>query len=67
MSYKWDFNSRYIQGLTIWGSAQNLFTLTKYLGSDPEFSASNNVLYQGIDCGNLPLSRTFSIGAKTNL
>ena len=67
LSYKWDFNYRFLQGLTVWGSAQNLFTLTKYLGSDPEFSASNNVLYQGIDRGLLPTSRNFSVGLKINL
>lgn len=67
LSYSWDFTSLYIQGLTVWGSAQNLFTMTKYLGSDPEFSASNNVLHQGIDCGWLPNNRNFSVGVKINL
>ena len=67
LSYTLGFNSRYIQGITLWGSAQNLFTVTKYLGSDPELSVSNNVLYQGIDCGQLPQSRTFSAGVRINL
>ena len=42
-------------------------TITKYLGSDPEFSAANGVLYQGIDPGNVALSRTFTFGMKINL
>ena len=67
VSYSWDFNSRYLQGVTVWGGVQNLFTLTKYLGSDPELSASNNILYQGIDRGILPTSRNFSVGVKINL
>lgn len=67
ISYKWDFDYRFLQGVTLWGSASNLFTMTKYLGSDPEFSVSNNVLYQGIDCGILPASRSFSVGVKINL
>ncbi|MBR0036157.1 MAG: SusC/RagA family TonB-linked outer membrane protein [Bacteroidales bacterium] len=67
LSYKWDFDYRFLQGITIWGSADNLFTLTKYLGSDPEFSASNNVLCQGIDRGLLTASRSFSVGLKINL
>lgn len=67
LSYKWDFDYRFLQGVTVWGSASNLFTLTKYLGSDPEFSASNNVLCQGIDRGLLPASRSFSVGLKINL
>lgn len=67
VSYKWDFDYRFLQGVTVFGSAQNLFTLTKYLGSDPEASISNNVLFQGIDCGQLPTSRNFSLGVKINL
>lgn len=67
LSYKWDFDYRFLQGITLWGSASNLFTLTKYLGSDPEFSANNNVLNQGIDCGYLPMTRQFSVGVKINL
>lgn len=57
----------WLQGLTVWAEAQNLFTLTKYLGSDPEFSAGNSVMYQGIDCGNLALGRSFTFGVKINL
>ena len=60
---KWNW----LQGLTVWGAAENLFTITKYLGNDPEFSASNNVLYQGIDTGTTPISRSFSLGFKINL
>ena len=67
LSYKWDFDYRFLQGVTLWGSTQNLLTLTKYLGSDPEVSASNSVLCQGIDRGLLPSSRSFSMGVKINL
>ena len=57
----------WLQGLTIWAQAENLLTFTKYLGSDPEFSIGNGVLYQGIDCGNLAQGRSFSCGVKINL
>ena len=57
----------WLQGLTIWAEAQNLFTVTRYLGSDPEFSLGNSVLYQGIDNGNLAQSRAFTAGLKINL
>ena len=57
----------WLQGLTVWAEAQNLFTITKYLGSDPEFSAGTSVLYQGIDAGNLAHSRSFFGGLKINL
>ena len=59
----WDW----LQGLTVWGEAQNLFTITRYLGNDPEFANGNSVYYQGIDSGNLAQSRAFTMGLKINL
>ena len=67
LSYDIPIVSTYLQGITVWGSANNLFTLTKYLGSDPEFSASNNALTRGIDRGLLPQSTNFTLGLKINL
>ena len=67
LSYNIPIRTTYLQGITVWGSANNLFTLTKYLGSDPEFSVSNNVLTRGIDRGLLPQSTNFSLGLKINL
>ena len=60
-------NWTWLQGLTVWAEAQNLLTLTKYTGSDPEFSVGNSVFYQGIDCGNLAQGRAFYAGVKINL
>lgn len=60
-------NWSWLQGLTIWGAANNLVTLTDYLGSDPEFSCGNSIYYQGIDCGNVAQSRSFHVGVKINL
>lgn len=67
LSYKIPVTSTYLQGITIWGSANNLFTLTNYLGSDPEFVSGNNVLTRGIDRGLAPQSTNFSLGLKINL
>lgn len=67
LSYQLPITSTYIQGITIWGAAYNLFTLTHYLGSDPDCSMSNNVLAQGIDRGLLGNPRSFSLGIKINL
>lgn len=67
LSYKIPVQSTYLQGLTVWGSANNLFTLTKYLGSDPEFVSGTNVLLRGIDRGLAPQSANFSLGLKINL
>lgn len=57
----------WLQGLTVWAQANNLLTFTKYLGSDPEFSIGNGVLYQCIDCGNIAQGRSFQCGVKINL
>jgi TonB-linked SusC/RagA family outer membrane protein len=57
----------WLQGLTVWGEARNLLTFTKYLGSDPEFSVGNGVLFQGIDSGLLSQGRSFMAGLKINL
>lgn len=67
LSYYIPIRNTFLQGLTIWGAANNLFTVTKYLGTDPEFSASNDVLMLGIDRGLLASGRTFSLGVKINL
>lgn len=67
VSYELPIKSSYIQGFTVWVSANNIWTLTKYLGSDPEFSASNQIMYQGVDTGLLPASKSFYCGFKINL
>lgn len=67
LSYKVPVSASWLQGLTVWCAGTNLLTFTKYLGSDPEFSFSNNVLYQGIDNGLLGQSRSFHLGVKINL
>ena len=67
LSYKVPVSASWLQGLTVWCAGTNLLTFSKYLGSDPEFSFSNNVLYQGIDNGLLGQSRSFHVGVKINL
>ncbi len=67
LSYDLPIRSAYLQGLTVWVAGNNLFTLTKYLGTDPEFAASNSVIGMGIDRGLLSLGRSFSLGVKINL
>ena len=67
VSYKIPIRNEYIQGLTVWAAANNLFTLTKYLGADPEVSCGNGVLMQGIDAGYLSAGRSFHLGVKINL
>ena len=67
LSYTIPIISTYLQGITLWGGAYNLFTLTHYLGSDPDCGVSGSALLQGIDRGLLASSRSFALGVKINL
>lgn len=66
-SYTLPIKPKFIQGATIWAAVNNVFTVTKYLGSDPEFCYGNSLLYQGIDAGLTPSTRSYYIGIKLNL
>jgi len=67
LSYQLPLALSWLQGVTVWAEGNNLFSITKYSGVDPEFSCGNGVLYQGIDAGLLPQSRSFNLGVKINL
>ena len=67
LTYTFPFRNEFIQGLKVWGEANNVFVLTKYLGTDPEMSSRNSVLYQGIDTGILTNGRSFNVGVTINL
>lgn len=61
-----------LSGVKVYGSVQNLFTITKYTGSDPEVntnlnsSGSNANLSSGLDYTAFPAYRTFTVGLKLN-
>ena len=67
LSYSIPMNTTFLQGLQFWVQANNVFTLSRYLGSDPEFAMTNNIIGQGIDLGRLPQSRSLVAGVKINL
>ncbi len=67
IAYQIPIKPKILQGLSVWASVNNVCTLTNYLGSDPEFSYGSSVLYQGVDAGMIPLSRSFNFGVKINL
>ncbi len=64
------FLSKYqVGGLRVYVSVDNLFTITKYTGLDPEISASgyyNDPLAYGVDFGNYPQPRTYRLGVNVN-
>lgn len=53
----------YIEKLRFYVSGENLFTITKYSGTDPEFSRSSP-LDTGIDRYIFPFTRSFTVGAQ---
>lgn len=67
LSYYLPIQSTYLQGVTIFGNVTNLFTITKYLGSDPDCAIAGSILTQGIDRGLLGQGRSFSLGVNINL
>ena len=67
LTYNVPVNLSWLLGLSVWGECNNVFTISKYTGNDPEFSAGNGVLYQGIDAGYLTQGRNFNLGVTINL
>ncbi|PSL45336.1 TonB-linked SusC/RagA family outer membrane protein [Chitinophaga niastensis] len=61
-----------LRGVKVYGSVQNLFTITKYTGSDPEVntnlnsSGSNANLSSGLDYTAFPAYRSYTMGLKLN-
>ena len=55
----------FINRLRVYAQAENLFTLTKYTGCDPEVTGGNGFSSDlGVDRGVYPQSRTFSVGVN---
>ncbi|WP_445738171.1 SusC/RagA family TonB-linked outer membrane protein [Mariniflexile sp.] len=50
-----------MSALRLYASGQNLFTITNYSGLDPDVQG-NGILERGVDAGNWPSSRIFSLG-----
>mgnify|MGYP002777899777 CR=1 FL=1 len=56
-----------LQSARVYGSVQNAFMLTKYLGYNPEVSTSGtDPLRAGTDFGGYPLARTVMLGLNLN-
>jgi TonB-linked SusC/RagA family outer membrane protein len=54
-----------IEKLSVYATAQNLLTFTKYTGFDPEVNAfGNSATELGIDYGTYPQARTLTVGAN---
>jgi hypothetical protein len=67
LSYDLPIKSEFLQGFQFWIQGNNLLTFTKYLGNDPEMTATSSVIGQGFDLGQLSQSRSIVAGVKINL
>ncbi|MDR2918752.1 MAG: TonB-dependent receptor [Tannerella sp.] len=64
LSYSFPKNFiRLIQGLQLYVTAENLFTITDYIGLDPAVNPNNNANFR-MDFNAYPTARTFIFGAK---
>ncbi|WEK38015.1 MAG: TonB-dependent receptor [Candidatus Pseudobacter hemicellulosilyticus] len=55
---------QWIRSVSIYVSAQNYLTLTKYKGVDPEINSKGDDINSAIDHFTYPNTKTFSFGAK---
>lgn len=67
LSYDLHLKISAIQSCVLYLSAENIFTLTRYKGLDPEFALGVSPLYQGIDPGVVPQPKIISLGIKLGL
>jgi TonB-linked SusC/RagA family outer membrane protein len=64
LSYELGRKLGFIQNAMIYVTGQNLWTASKYLGIDPEFSYSYDPQMMGIDLGKIPLAKSVKLGIK---
>ena len=55
-----------IQKAKVFINGQNLWTITKYIGTDPDFNSNDGSFSRGYDGGSFPNPRTVSLGVEVN-
>ena len=56
----------FIQNAKVYVNGQNLLTVSKYKGSDPDFNSNDGSFSRGYDGGSFPNPRTVSLGLEVN-
>lgn len=64
LNYEYPYPWLFFKKLQFYVAADNLFTVTKYLGYDPECAYSYDYKMAGVDFGKVPVGRTFKIGIR---
>ncbi|KRT14507.1 SusC/RagA family TonB-linked outer membrane protein [Pedobacter ginsenosidimutans] len=67
LSYNVPIKASFIRSATVYAIANNVFTVTNYLGYDPEFSAGSSVFARGVDIGLEPSFRSMFLGVRIGL
>lgn len=67
LTYRVPFKPGFFKYATVYATGNNLLTLTKYKGYDPEFSATESIFGQGIDNTLEPQFRSIILGARFGL
>lgn len=67
LTYNVPLKTKAIKYAKIYATGNNLFTLTNYLGYDPEFSATGSIFTQGVDTTLEPQFRSVQLGVRIGL
>lgn len=67
LQYHIPVKSNTVNYVTVYVTGNNLLTLTKYKGYDPEFSAGQSLFAQGIDTGLDPIFKSATLGIRIGL
>ncbi len=57
--------NKYLQRAKVYANGQNLLTITKYRGYDPDFQ-SDGLFSRGYEMGSFPNPRTYSLGVEVD-
>lgn len=67
VSYQLPLRGKFVKYSTAYVTGNNIFTLTKYKGYDPEFSATESPFGQGVDNTLEPQFRSVQLGLRIGL
>jgi len=67
LSYNVPVKASFLKSVTVYATANNLFTISKYLGYDPEFSSGTSIFARGIDTGLEPQFKSTQLGIRIGL
>lgn len=66
-SYSLPIKNKSLKYANLYATANNLLTFSRYLGFDPEFSASGSIFTQGVDTTLEPQFKSVQLGIKVGL